>query len=245
MSLVFWSPRRASLCILMLSAIAAGNVFLVVVVAFAPPSPPCPCFVRHIISQRQKQGVSTTSSLIKPLYASTFELVDDDDDEEELDDLGKIQLDEDEDDDDDDDEDPYTILASSEFQDSSEDNSSSSSSALTTTTNNNNDNIPTTAVDWGGALGKLRQRVQDVETGKSQDPSWVLFRTMSSETPNQVIGQFITQASPQVVSAMSGAVSTLLGGLSNPSTGVETIVKASGEKIGNLCFQLQMTGYVM
>ena len=33
-------------------------------------------------------------------------------------------------------------------------------------------------------------------------------------------------------------------GLSSPAAGVETLVKASGEKIGSLCFQLQMTGYL-
>ena len=33
-------------------------------------------------------------------------------------------------------------------------------------------------------------------------------------------------------------------GLSSPTSGIETIVKASGDKIGSLCFQLQMTGYL-
>ena len=97
-------------------------------------------------------------------------------------------------------------------------------------------------IDWGGALSKLRERVDDVETGKSQDPSHVLFRQMSSPSPNQLIGQFVSSANPQVVQAMSGAVQSLLGGLSNPNMGIETVVKASGEKIGSLCFQLQMTG---
>mmetsp|Transcript_66515 Transcript_66515/g.192029 ORF Transcript_66515/g.192029 Transcript_66515/m.192029 type:complete len:394 (-) Transcript_66515:33-1214(-) len=102
----------------------------------------------------------------------------------------------------------------------------------------------TTYQDWGGALGKLRQRVEDVETGKSQDPSHALFRMMSAQSPNQVIGKFVTSANPQTVQAMSGAVSSLLGGLSSPQGGVETLVKASGDKIGSLCFQLQLTGYL-
>ena len=84
--------------------------------------------------------------------------------------------------------------------------------------------------------------VEDIESGKSQDPSHVLFRLMSNQSPNQIIGQFVSSANPNVVQAMSGAVGSLLGGLSNPAMGVETIVKASGEKIGSLCFQLQMTG---
>lgn len=97
-------------------------------------------------------------------------------------------------------------------------------------------------LDWGGALGTLRERVEDVESGASQSPSNALFRVMTSQTPNQLIGNFVNTANPQVVAAMSGAVGSLLGGLSSPSMGVETIVKASGEKIGSLCFQLQMTG---
>jgi len=55
---------------------------------------------------------------------------------------------------------------------------------------------------------------------------------------------FLQEAKPDVIGAMTGAVMSLLGGLSNPAIGVETIVKADGEKLGNLCFQLQMTGYM-
>jgi len=43
---------------------------------------------------------------------------------------------------------------------------------------------------------------------------------------------------------MSGAVSSLLGGLSNPAMGIETVVQTSSEKLGQLCFQLMMTGYM-
>ena len=151
-------------------------------------------------------------------------IIEDDDNEEE------------EDEDDDDEvlqEDPYQQIAKSEFE--YETDSSSALMAM-------NGDLDATLMDWGGALGKLRERVDDMETGKSQDPSHVLFRLMSSQAPNQVIGQFVTSANPQTVQAMSGAVGSLLGGLANPTAGIETIVKASGEKIGSLCFQLQMTG---
>jgi len=43
---------------------------------------------------------------------------------------------------------------------------------------------------------------------------------------------------------MTGAVSSLLGGLSNPAMGIEMVVQASSEKLGKLCFQLIMTGYM-
>jgi hypothetical protein len=132
-----------------------------------------------------------------------------------------LQEEEEEEDDDEEEEvpDPYAERASSEFTETRG-----------------------SRLDWGGALGKLRERVNDVESGASQSRSTALFRIMTSQTPNQAIGDFVNTANPQVVAAMSSAVNSLLGGLSNPAMGVETVVKASGEKIGSLCFQLQMTG---
>jgi len=128
-------------------------------------------------------------------------------------------------------DDPYIGLASSEFGEQS--------SALATA------NEPlATDLDWGGALGSLRARMEDVESGSSGDPSQALFRMMSAPSPNQIIGKFVSSADPQIVQAMSGAVTSLLGGLTSPNMGVEVQVKASGEKIGSLCFQLQMTGYM-
>jgi len=119
-------------------------------------------------------------------------------------------------------EDVYREMASSEF----------------------NGDSSTTSMDWGSALGSLRQRVGDIEGGTSQNPSNVLFRLMTSESPNIAIGSFVREANPEILSAMSGAVSGLLGGLSNPTTGIDTVVKANGEKVASLCFQLQMTGYM-
>lgn len=139
-------------------------------------------------------------------------------------------------------EDPYMKMASSEFQDSETKNLSVSSAIPALSSENKNPSSPATDIDWGGALGTLRKRVDDVEQGLSGNPSQDLFRLMSAQSPNQMIGNFVKQANPQVVQAMSGAVDSLLGGLSNPVTGIEMIVKATGDKIGSLCFQLQMTG---
>ena len=157
--------------------------------------------------------------------ATESELEEDDDEEE-----------------DDEEEDPYTKVAASEFQDDDNKKENRRKDDIGALTLLGEDNLETTMMDWGGALSTLRERVEDVESGKAQDPSHVLFRMMSSQTPNQIIGQFVSNADPMVVQAMSGAVASLLGGLSNPNMGVETLVKASGEKIGSLCFQLQMTG---
>lgn len=145
-----------------------------------------------------------------------FEDKDDEDDENE--------------DEDDDEEDPYTSLARTEFMDDKRDKGSLSTLSGST-------------IDWGGELGKLRKRVDDVESGKS-NPSTALFRLMSADTPNQLIGKFVSSADPKVVKACSDAVNSLLGGLSSPAMGVETIVKTNGDKIASLCFQLMMTGYL-
>jgi hypothetical protein len=166
-------------------------------------------------------------------------LKDDDDDDDDDDDYEVVENDQEDDDEEDDDddflEDPYERRAKSEFLDQPKSNSGLVRSSPSE---------PKTTVDWGGALGKLRERLDDVASGKSQDPSNALFRLMSSQSPNQAIGSFVNTANPQVVQAMSGAVSSLLGGLSNPQMGHEVIVKASGDKIANLCLQLQMTGYM-
>mmetsp|Transcript_25893 Transcript_25893/g.60968 ORF Transcript_25893/g.60968 Transcript_25893/m.60968 type:complete len:530 (-) Transcript_25893:119-1708(-) len=147
-----------------------------------------------------------------------------------------------EDDDEEEESDPYIDVASSEFLE--EETKDSSSSSMVHSSLMGGGDLSTTTVDWGGALGRLRERVGDVESGDSQNPSKVLFRLMSSQSPNQAIGSFVSKANPQVVQAMSGAVGSLLGGLSNPQSGVEMVVKATGDKIGSLCFQLQMTGYM-
>jgi hypothetical protein len=153
---------------------------------------------------------------------------------------GPIEPEDDDDDDGNEDEstDPYLEAAPSEFIEEPKDDGSSSALSF------QGREIGRSNLDWGGEYGKLAERIEDVETGMSQSPSKALFRIMTSESPNQAISNFLKTANPQVVGAMSGAVSSLLGGLSRPSTGIETIVKTTGDKIGNLCFQLQMTGYM-
>ena len=183
--------------------------------------PPCP--------PRQ----STRLSLVGEIFI--VQLDDDDDD-----DGGKEEPEDEEEEEDDEWEDPYRKVASSEF--GTTDEQARSSSALTY--GGDTDSSISTNMDWGGALGSLRQRLDDIETGKAGNPSQALFRLMSSESPNQSIVSFIRNADPQVIQAMSGAVSSLLGGLSSPQSGIEVMVKSTGDKIGSLCFQLQMTGCV-
>ncbi len=153
------------------------------------------------------------------------------------------EFDDDDDDQDEDDEEKslYEEFASSEFMDN--ESSPSISSQISQTFSNTMSSKP---IDWGGEYDTLRSRFDDVKNNKI-GPSQTLFRIMTSQTPNEAIMSFINDASPQVVSAMSSTVTSLLGGLtmsSNPNTGMEMIVKANGEKLGSLCFQLQMTGYM-
>jgi hypothetical protein len=133
--------------------------------------------------------------------------------------------------------DPYIEAASSEFKESSKEKFSQVRLAR-----GSDIDMGKSSLDWGGEYGKLSNRIEDVKNGAAKKPSQVLFRILTAESPNQTISSFLKAANPQVVRAMSGAVASLLGSLSRP--GIETIVKATGEKIGNLCFQLQMTGYM-
>lgn len=143
-------------------------------------------------------------------------------------------VEEEEDDDDDDEEEKslYEEFASSEF---TTDTPSTSSSEMTLG--------KPKEMDWGGEYDTLRSRAEDAKNGRV-GPSRALFRAMTDESPNEAIMNFVSGASPEVVSAMSSAVSSLLGGLFNPGAGMQTTVKANGEKLGSLCFQLQMTGYM-
>jgi len=167
-----------------------------------------------------------------------------DNDELTLSDSSIIYGEDDDDDDDIIDDDPYAQTAPSEFTENNENQPQSTETSLAKALARQSRELNTSPHDWGGALSTLRSRVSDIESGKSTNPSTALFRTISREKPNQAIGRFVREADPEVVAAMTGAVSSLLGGLSNPAMGVEMIVQASSEKLGNLCFQLIMTGYM-
>jgi len=192
-------------------------VIPLVVHSFAPiPAVP--------LSRSFSEGQRTPSSLrvVPPPPGETFIIVLGDDDDR---DGGEEE--EDEEEDSEIEVDQYIEAAQEECQESR------SSSALATS---NNKGDLTTKQDWGGALGKLRQRVEDIETGKSDDPSHALFRVMSAQTPNQLIGQFVTSANPQTVQAMSGAVSSLLGGMSMCASGYCTRLHRQ---------QMHLTGFIL
>eukprot|EP00568_Trieres_chinensis_P019207 CAMPEP_0183328362 /NCGR_PEP_ID=MMETSP0160_2-20130417/84241_1 /TAXON_ID=2839 ORGANISM="Odontella Sinensis, Strain Grunow 1884" /NCGR_SAMPLE_ID=MMETSP0160_2 /ASSEMBLY_ACC=CAM_ASM_000250 /LENGTH=426 /DNA_ID=CAMNT_0025496521 /DNA_START=46 /DNA_END=1323 /DNA_ORIENTATION=- len=230
----FYGRRRASALIVLL-ALSSKHAD-----AFTPTSISAVRSIAPTASPRGTGSVRRSPSSRRPAFflgmGVDFDAFPKNDDDEEDED------EEDEDDEEDDEVDPYLEKAASEFSDSRGSSSSSSSSSLVSAANN--PPVGTTSVDWGGAYGSLSNRITDARSGASSDPAHALFRIMSADAPNKSIGRFVAEADPEVVTAMSGAVGSLLGGLSNPETGVETIVKATKEKLGNLCFQLQMTGYM-
>ena len=176
--------------------------------------------IRPLLQPVSSAGSVATRLSSTPPPVITFEALDDDDDEED---------DDDEDDEEELELDPYEQVATSEFVDKSDINEDDEGGGVLATTGGE----VSTGMDWGGALSRLRERVDDVESGKSQNPSQALFRLMSSQSPNQAIGTFVRDANPQVVQAMSGAVGSLLGGLASPQSVVEMVEKATGEKSGS------------
>jgi hypothetical protein len=174
-----------------------------------------------------------------------FFIVNDDDTDDglSLSDSTLFYADEDEDDDDIVDTDPYAQTAPSEFTEDG-DLPKTIPGSLAKALARQLRQLNTSPLDWGGALSTLRSRVSDIEEGRSTNPSNALFRSISRERPNEAIGRFVREANPEVVAAMTGAVGSLLGSLSNPAMGIEVIVQASSEKLANLCFQLMMTGYM-
>ena len=149
----------------------------------------------------------------------------------------------DKEDDDDDEEDTYKVMAASEFVED-EKNRTIIASSLESALAKAQRTLDATPVDWGGALETLSERKRDIKAGITDDPAYAIFRTISMERPNEAIGRFVREANPEIVASMSGAVSSLLGSLSNPAMGIETVVQASSDKLGQLCFQLMMTGYM-
>ena len=196
-------------------------------------------------AENAKEG--NTPSEDSPFIGDEILFIDNDDESDEglsLSDSTLFYADDDDDDEDDIlDTDPYAQTAPSEF---TEDDALPKviSGSLAKALARQSRQLNTSPLDWGGALSTLRSRVSDIEEGKSTNPSRALFRSISRERPNEAIGRFVREANPEVVAAMTGAVGSLLGSLSNPAMGIEVIVQASSEKLANLCFQLMMTGYM-
>ena len=115
-------------------------------------------------------------------------------------------------------EDEYEQAARSEFvEDSPLETSVLSPSSLARTSRP----LGESPVNWSGALSTLQSRVEDARSGRASEPANLLFRTITRERPNEAIGRFVSEADPQVVAAMTGTVSSLLGSLSNPQVGLE------------------------
>lgn len=140
---------------------------------------------------------------------------DDDDDD--------YEMQEEDDEEEEPEEEEYEKMAPSEFRESDvdpDDDDSLSVNATLLDPRRSSQSLGTTSVDWGGALSVLRNRASDVESGRGSEPPVALFRTVTREKPNEAVGRFVREGNPEVVAAMTGAVSALLGTLSDPSGGI-------------------------
>jgi len=68
------------------------------------------------------------------------------------------------------------------------------------------------------------------------------FQFVASLTPNEIIGRFAATAPPRVQEAVRTTILGLLGSMSKYAT--ETATVTTAERLANLMFQLQMTGYM-
>jgi len=92
-------------------------------------------------------------------------------------------------------------------------------------------------------LGKLRQRIEKIQSGGLSTPAQMLFELATEKAPGDVMREFFSTASPQVTEAMQDAVMSLLGSL--PPLQFDTSMTTTGDRLAALMLQLQMTGYML
>jgi len=80
--------------------------------------------------------------------------------------------------------------------------------------------------------------------GLKQEPSGnPYFDVVSRLSPNELVARFVQTAPKRVQDAARTTVLGLLGSI--PKYALETTILTTGEKLANLMFQLQMTGYML
>eukprot|EP00934_Nitzschia_sp_Nitz4_P003072 Nitzschia sp. Nitz4//scaffold41_size133979//73813//75521//NITZ4_003353-RA/size133979-snap-gene-0.127-mRNA-1//-1//CDS//3329551488//3062//frame0 len=72
----------------------------------------------------------------------------------------------------------------------------------------------------------------------------LLFRHLCNPPPDQLVSAFVASASTDTVQAMTGTVTSLVGGFSNPSSGIEVNIQGDREQFLTLNHQFLMTGYL-
>ena len=85
--------------------------------------------------------------------------------------------------------------------------------------------------------------MRKVEENGIRTPTQKLFELATAKSPNALMMDFLTNASPEVLKAMQSYVASLFGAL--PSIGATAETTTTGDKLGTLLLQLQMTGYLL
>ena len=77
---------------------------------------------------------------------------------------------------------------------------------------------------------------------KSDDETNPYYKVVAALSPGEIIGRFAATAPPRVQDAVEQTIMGLLGNAG--SFALETATVTTSEKLANLMFQLQMTGYM-
>ena len=86
---------------------------------------------------------------------------------------------------------------------------------------------------------ELKQRKQTIKEGKGNRLSAQYVELLTAQHPSELVGAFYREADPRVQVAIQDAIMGMLG-----AGAVDIEFTTTGSRIAELCFRLQMTGYV-
>ena len=86
---------------------------------------------------------------------------------------------------------------------------------------------------------ELKQRKQTIKEGRGNRLSAQYVELLTAQHPSELVGAFYREADPRVQVAIQDAIMGMLG-----AGAVDIEFTTTGSRIAELCFRLQMTGYV-
>ena len=89
---------------------------------------------------------------------------------------------------------------------------------------------------------KPKDEAPTAALAKSDDETNPYYKVVAALSPGEIIGRFAATAPPRVQDAVKQTIMGLLGNAG--SFALETATVTTSEKLANLMFQLQMTGYM-
>ena len=87
---------------------------------------------------------------------------------------------------------------------------------------------------------ELKQRKQTIKEGKGNRLSAQYVELFTAQHPSELVGAFYREADPRVQVAIQDAIMGMLG-----AGAVDIEFTTTGSRIAELCFRLQMTGYML